>query len=73
MTDNRHPSQQHDFYTFEAGPTPKGYRLIWILSTAKAKLDQKTRERRIANAEIELVNLSGKLNRYKLKTRKQIE
>ena len=73
VADNRHPSQQHGFYTFEAGPTPKGYRLIWILSTAKAELDQKTRERRIANAENKLANLSGKLNRYKLKTRKQIE
>jgi transposase len=73
VPDNRHPSRQHRFYTFEAGPTPKGYRLIWILSTAKAEQDQKTRERRLADAEAELAILAGKLNRYKLKTRKEIE
>ncbi|RPJ81141.1 MAG: IS1634 family transposase [Deltaproteobacteria bacterium] len=73
VADNRHPSRQHDFYTFEGGPTPKGYRLIWIRSTAKAEQDQKTRERRLANAETELADLAGKLNRYKLKSRKQIE
>ena len=73
VADNRHPSRQHDFYTFEGGPTPKGYRLIWILSTAKAEQDQKTRERRLANAQTALADLAGKLNRYKLKTRKQIE
>ena len=73
VPDNRKPSKQHSFYTFEAGLTKKGYRLIWILSTAKAKQDQKTRERRLAKAEAGLTELAGKLNRYKLKTRKQIE
>jgi len=73
VPDNRKPSMQHSFYTFEAGPTEKGYRLIQVLSTAKAHQDQKTRERRLAKAEAGLAELSGKLNRYKLKTRKQIE
>ncbi|HKL18689.1 MAG: hypothetical protein KGY61_05025 [Desulfobacterales bacterium] len=43
------------------------------MSTAKAEQDQKTRERRLDKAETELAELAGKLNRYKLKTRKQIE
>lgn len=73
IPDNQKPSRQHSFYTFEAGPTEKGYRLIWILSTAKAEQDQKTRERRLANAETSLGKLAEKLNRYKLKTRNQIE
>jgi len=73
VPDNRKPSRQHCFYTFETGPTEKGYRLIWILSTAKAEQDQKTRERRLAKAETNLNELAGKLNRYKLKTRNQIE
>lgn len=71
--DNRRPSEQHTFYTFETDTTEKGYRLIWILSTAKAEQDLKTRERRLDKAEAELNILAGKLNRYKLKTRKQIE
>jgi len=73
VPDNRKPSRQHSFYTFEARPMEKGYRLIWILSTAKAEQDQKTRERRLTKAEASLAVLAGKLNRYKLKTRKQIE
>lgn len=73
VSDNRKPARQHSFYTFEAGPTEKGYRLIWILSTAKAEQDQKARERRLTKAETGLAELAGKLNRYKLKTRKQVE
>jgi transposase len=73
VADNRKPSKQHSFYTFEAGPTKKGYRLIWVLSTAKALQDQKTRNRRLDKAENELAELAAKLNRYKLKTRKQIQ
>ena len=73
IQDNRKPSKQNCFFTFEAEPTEKGYRLIWIFSTANALQDQKTRERRIAKAEDNLAELDGKLNRYKLKTRKQIK
>ena len=73
VPDNRKPSMEHSFYTFEAGPTEKGYRLVWILSTAKAEQDKKTRERRLANAETSLGKLAEKLNHYKLKTRNQIE
>jgi len=73
IQDNRKPSKQNSFYTFEAESTQKGYRLIWILSTAKARQDRKTRDRRLAKAETTLTELAGKLNRYKLKTRKQIE
>lgn len=73
VQDNRKSSKQQVFYTFEASPTDKGYRLIWILSTTKAEQDQNTRDRRLDKAEIELAGLSGGLNRYKLKTREQIE
>jgi hypothetical protein len=73
VTDNRNPSKQHSFYTFEADPSQKGYGPIWVLSTAKAEQDQKTRRRRLDKAETESAELAGKLNRYKLKTRKQIE
>ena len=73
VQDNRKPSEQHTFYTFETYRTEKGYRLIWVLSTAKAKQDRKTRERRLDKAEAELKILASKLNRYKLKTREQIE
>jgi len=73
VQDNRKPAKQHSFYTFEAALTKKGYRLIWVLSTAKAEQDQKTRERRLDKAEADLTKIAGKLNRYKLKTRTQID
>lgn len=73
VQDNRQTSEQIHYYTFEAAPTEKGYRLIWIRSTAKAVQDQKTRERRLSKAEENLAELAGKLNRYKFKTRKQID
>lgn len=73
VADNRKPSQTNEYYTFESGRTDKGYRLIWVYSTAKATQDNKTRERRINKAEEKLTEIAKKLNRYKLKTKKQIE
>ena len=73
VPDNRKPSRENGFYTFESEPAAKGYRLIWVLSTAKALQDQKTRERHLAKAEAVLSELSGKLGRYQLKSRDQIE
>jgi len=73
VQDNRKPSIRNDFYTFETDPTEKGYRLIWVLSSSKARQDQKTRQRRLSKAETNLAEISGKLNRYKLKTLNQIE
>lgn len=51
----------------------EGYRIIWVHSSSKEIQDRKTRERRIAKAEEALEELSGRLNKYYLKTRKQIE
>ena len=73
VQDNRKPSRQNCFYTFETESTEKGYRLIWVLSTSKARQDQKTRERRLAKAEANLTEIAGKLNQYNLKSRDQIE
>lgn len=73
VPDNREPSKRNCFSTFESSPTEKGYRLIWILSSAKALQDKKTRDRRLAKAENNLTEIAGKLNRYKLKTQNQIE
>ncbi len=71
--DNRKPSSNNDFFTFESHPTEKGYRLIWVLSSTKLRLDQKTRERQLSEAEAELADLGGRLNRYSLKTIDQIK
>jgi len=50
-----------------------GYRILWIHSAAKERLEAKSREQRIAQAEQALERLSCGLNRRALKSREQIE
>jgi len=70
--------RKHDppdvFYTSSEGPsqTKEGYRIVWIKSSQKALLDKQIRLQSIEKAEIALVQLAGKLNKHKLKTRRAI-
>lgn len=73
VPDNRKPSQKTDYHTFETQATEQGFRLIWVLSSAKAKIDRKTRQARIAKAEADLEELTTRINRYRLKTCAKIE
>ncbi len=73
VQDNRKPSSENEFFTFQSGITEKGYRLIWVLSTSKLYQDRKSRERRLSEAEAELASLDKRLNLYSLKTIDQIE
>ena len=61
-------------YLIHVGEHLKGkYRVLWVHSKAKETLEYKSRENKIAKAEEELKVLSGRLNRYKLKTHEQIK
>ena len=62
------------FYTSSEGPsqTKEGYRIVWIKSSQKALLDKEIRLQSIEKAEIDLVQLAGKLNKRKLKNRRAI-
>jgi hypothetical protein len=51
----------------------EGYRIVWVHSSAKAQQDANRREKAINKAEQELETLSGKLNKYQLRTKEQIE
>jgi transposase len=51
----------------------EGYRILWIHSEAKERLERNSRERRIVKAEEALERLSSSLNQRFLKTRAQIE
>jgi transposase len=63
-----------NIFRIYAGETSReGYQIVWVHSSSKENQDQKTRERRISKAEEKLSELAGKLNKYKLKTREQIE
>lgn len=72
---NRKPKSKRDYYYLAEGQyyTSKGYRLLWIRSTQKATQDAETRQRAIDQAFLMLKELQTRLNKYKLKTRKNIE
>ncbi len=61
------------YQVYEGEISREGYRIIWVHSSSKEIQDRKTRERRIAKAEKALKELSGRLNKYYLKTREQVE
>lgn len=50
----------------------EGYRIIWIHSSEKQKMDAQRRENRLCKAEDQLFTISNSLNRYYLKTKAQI-
>ena len=58
---------------FEEGQTTEGYRLIWIHSDNKERIDKEKRSSKIATIALALDKMAKKLNRYKLKTKEQIE
>ena len=61
------------YKTYEGEKSKTGYRIIWVHSSAKELQDKRRRENKIAKAEAQLTELSSSLNRYKLKTKEQIE
>ncbi len=61
------------FQIYADETSKEGYRIVWVHSSSKETQDQKTRERRISKAEEKVSELAEKLNKYKLKTREQIE
>jgi len=61
------------YRTYEGGLSQDGFRLIWVHSSAKEAQDRNRRNNRVSKVETELQELEPKLNRYKLKTKDQIE
>lgn len=60
------------YRTYESGANKQGYRIIWVHSSAKEKMDKKRRADKIAKIEQKLQELSADINRYYLKTEEQI-
>lgn len=60
------------FKTYEADRTKKGFRIIWVHSSSKQEDDKVRRQKKIDKAIAALEELSPKLNKYNLKTKKQI-
>lgn len=74
-THNRKPNTQIDRYYKAPGDdrTSHGYRLCWIRSSQKVEQDRETRARRLQAALQGLRELQTKLNKYRLKNRKNIQ
>jgi len=60
------------YKTYEADRTKKGFRIIWVHSSSKEQDDKARRQKRIDKAIAALEELSPKLNKYHLKTKKEI-
>jgi transposase len=73
VEDSRKKGRFVTYRTFEQTTTKEGYRLIWVHSSAKELQDRKRRDAVIKKTLDKLADISKKLNKYKLKTRKQIE
>jgi len=70
---SRKESETIIYKTYEGAPSKDGYRIIWVHSSAKEKQDESRRKNRIAKADLQLTELSPRLNQYNLKTKEKIE
>ncbi len=70
---SRKKSETVIYKTYEGELSKNGYRIIWVHSSAKEKQDKNRRDNRIAKAELQLTELSPRLNQYQLKTKEKIE
>ena len=72
----KHSRKKGQFITYQTHTEERsreGYQIVWVHSSSKEKQDCHTRARRISKAEDNLKRLSSKLNKYYLKSKKQIE
>ena len=61
------------YSTYDEATTWEGYRIVWVHSSSKDARDGNLRICRINKAEKKLKELSGKLNKYQLKSWEQID
>jgi len=73
VPDSRKKGATQDYRIHVGESMGEGFRILWIHSKAKERLEGSNRERRIAKAEQALEKLSCVLNQRALKTREQIE
>jgi hypothetical protein len=73
VPDSRQKGRTQNYRIHAGERMDAGYRILWIHSEAKERLERKSREQRIAKAEQAVEKLSSGLNRRSLKSREQIE
>ena len=70
---SRKKGQMITYQTYSEERSWEGYHIVWVHSSSKEKQDCNTRTRRISKAEELLKALVPGLNKYYLKSKKQIE
>ncbi len=70
---SRKKNKLNIYKTYEAEPTQKGYRIIFVHSSAKQDDDKGRRQKKIDKAVSQLEALVPKLTAYHLKTKKEIK
>jgi transposase len=73
VENSRKPGSNIIYRIKQGEDTKEGFRLLWIWNSAKALQDADRRERAIAKVALQLQDILPKLNKYRLKTREQIE
>lgn len=73
VPDSRKRGRMHRYRIHVGEVMDDGARILWVHSTAKARLQQHNREQRIGNAEQAVAKVATGLNQRFLKTRDQIE
>jgi len=70
-----HPKRTERFFVFPGDhfTYTDHYKIHWILSSEKQKNDEKNREEILSVVEEKLADLRPKLNKYRLKTKEQIQ
>lgn len=72
--DKRHENEVDIYWGTSDGiqKTEEGYRIVWCRSSKKMQIDFQTREANLKKAEVLLFDLKNRLNRGKLRRRKNI-
>jgi len=73
VPDSRQQGRLQTYRIHVGEVTDEGARILWVHSTAKARLEQNHREQRISKAEQAVEKVAAGLNQRFLKTRDQIE
>ena len=72
FANNGKPKDHYRGYESRRFVSQEGYRIVWIRSSQKQKLDAEKRKQQLQESQESLQEISGKLNKYSLKKKRVI-
>ena len=73
VANSRKRNEKITYFSHSGETTREGYSILWVRSSAKVINDNHQRQKKVTTSEKALKELTGKLNRYHLKTVPEIE